>query len=832
MRILGAVCVLLLVARVGSAAELLLAEGGVAKVAVVVSPSASEGTRAVAGELAGYLKRITGATFEVKVGGAETGIVLGTIEQFPDAALAGALAIRDEFDGREAYAIRTDGTRVRLIGATELGASHAAFAFLERLGCRWFFPAPEWEVVPSRPTLKVSVEETDRPVILSRRIWYGWGTFPGAGGRDPQREYEAWGRRNRMGQSLPVHAGHAWQDIIANNAKLFKEHPEYLALTKGKRQGEQLCVSNAAVQRLAVEHVLKQFERRPGLEMASIECSDGGGHCECEECKKLGSYSNQVFGLANHVARAVAAKYPGKRVGLYAYNEHSEPPTFDLEPNVYVQLTAGFTTGRYTFDELMEEWPRRCRNMGFYEYLSVWLWDFDRLPGGGAADVGYLRRQIGRYADRRATSVDAESGNNWGVHGRGYYVANRLMWNPKVDVDGVLADFYGKAFGPAAGAMRRYYERLDPGNKPLMSRHLLGLAFRDVKEAAEVAKDRADVLARLDHLKQYLRYEHLCWTRDRETDAARKKALALEVIRHSYRTRFAYMTHWRALEQAGTPEYAKKFKEPTWDTGHGRGAKGSVPPWVDDRPVKREETEAGFREGLAYFVPQEVEERSFSADLVPTRLAGPVAVSSQQYQGSARYAVYSRAGEEIALTVTAGTIAWYRNRADARYTLRSADEAVVARGRLPLDGEGHRLGLKVPRAGLYWFEFEDSAAGWKVVAEAGAPVTIALGRDRALSHQGHMQRMYFYVPRGVRRIDYYWRGGPHKVVGPEGKVVKEVTSSGEFVSVAVPEGADGKAWSLSELALGQLWFFNVPNGLAASPGALLVPREVVEGDGI
>src|SRR5687767_11086143 len=168
--------------------------------------------------------------------------------------------------------------------------------------------------------------------------------------------------------------------------------------------------------------------------MVSMEASDGGGHCECEMCAKLGSYSNQVFDLANHVAKAVAAKHPGKMVGVLAYNEHSEPPTFDLEPNVYVQLTAGFTTGKYTFDELMDLWPKRSRNMGFYDYYSVWLWDFDRLPGGRGGDVAYHQRQIKRYADRRATSIDAESGNNWGPHGRGYYAASRLMWRPDTDV--------------------------------------------------------------------------------------------------------------------------------------------------------------------------------------------------------------------------------------------------------------------------------------------------------------------------------------------------------------------------------------------------------------
>ena len=82
----------------------------------------------------------------------------------------------------------------------------------------------------------------------------------------------------------------------------------------------------------------------------------------------------------------MAKEYPGKMVGVLAYNEHSEPPSFALEPNVYVQLTAGFIRGQYTHDELLDLWPKKCKNLGFYEYFSVWLWDFDRLPGGNGAN--------------------------------------------------------------------------------------------------------------------------------------------------------------------------------------------------------------------------------------------------------------------------------------------------------------------------------------------------------------------------------------------------------------------------------------------------------------
>lgn len=77
----------------------------------------------------------------------------------------------------EGYAIRSEADRLLLLGSTDLGASHAAFRFLESQGCRWFFPAKEWEVAPSRPALTVQVNESDRPALLARRIWYGDGTF-------------------------------------------------------------------------------------------------------------------------------------------------------------------------------------------------------------------------------------------------------------------------------------------------------------------------------------------------------------------------------------------------------------------------------------------------------------------------------------------------------------------------------------------------------------------------------------------------------------------------------------------------------------------------------
>ena len=834
----------------------LLADKGKALLPIVVSKDASKRIELAARELAGFLKRISGAEFEVVQGDGQRGIVVGTLRQFPqpDApGIAKALEIRNGFDGKEAYVIRSKAERVLLLGATELGASHAVYRLLERLGCRWFFPAKEWEVIPSAPTLRISLKVNDRPAVLARRIWYQWGFFDRARGKCAA-DYQNWARRNRMASSIKVHCGHAWDSIIRSNKKVFTEHPEYLALhitrdkktgkiVKQKRGGNKFCIANPGLVELCKERALNYFAKQPGADMLSMDPSDGGGHCQCAACGKMGKVSNRVFYLANEVAKAVAAKYPGKMIGLYAYNLHSEPPDFELNPNVYIQLTAGFIRGKYTHGELLELWPKKCRNMGYYEYFSVYQWNWDMLPGSTGANVPYLRQRIPMYVKRGATSIDAESGNNWGLHGRGYIVANRLMWNPKTNVDALLKDFYLKAFGPAARVMKRYYERLDPGNGPLISEHLLGLAYRDLGKAARLAANRPDVLARLDHLKIYLRYFHLRWQLNRTKVKDEKKRLTLAILTHVYRSRYSYMNHWEAMRQFWTPRAAKTFGEPSWSFRYKPKPRDEVDrtlgiadtnPWRVDKAYSRQEIDRFFKEGLEFFQPQNVQELKFSSDLVPVQFrpakAGRPSQDSGMWQGGRSFALYSVAGEPLVVTVKTGMIAWYRDRADARYTVVDAKDKVIAKGRFPLDGKKHKITARVRAKGLYFLNFNDSSAGWNIEAEANVPLTLVLPRNRRFLHHGHSRLGYFYVPKGTRQIEYFWNGPYHYVYDPTGKRVKHVTASGKFIIIPVPEGMDGKLWKFSHLTTGHLWLFNVPSYLAWTPNALLVPREVAKKD--
>ena len=160
--------ILLLSNVVAVAAPVRLAHEGRALLPVVVGEKASTATKATAAELAGLLTRISGATFVVEPGDGSRGIVVGTVADF------GKLPFAVEFGtgpfAREDYVLRSEKDGVWLVGASALGAEHASWDLLHRLGHRQFFPGETWEVVPETRALAIEVDVKESPSFHARRI--------------------------------------------------------------------------------------------------------------------------------------------------------------------------------------------------------------------------------------------------------------------------------------------------------------------------------------------------------------------------------------------------------------------------------------------------------------------------------------------------------------------------------------------------------------------------------------------------------------------------------------------------------------------------------------
>jgi hypothetical protein len=800
---------LLWLREVPGAETVTLAENGRALARVVIPRDASERIQSLARELAGCLGRMSGATFEVAA----------------DDPAREAVEVRLGLDakrtdlGPEGFELKTERRGARLSATTELGLQHAAFTLLEEMGWRRFFPDAAWEIVPRRPALRVAVRRRERPDYQYRNIWYGFGP----GSEKVKSDWEAWCRHNRMGGALTVSSGHAYERLARERRAEFDAHPEYFALAGGKRKPPQFCLSNEGLARLVVDYALACFREDPARQMVSVEPADGGGHCECESCAKMGSVTDRVITLANRVAEAVQRKFPGKYIGLYAYNYHSPPPTVKVHPQVFVGIAMGFVKGDYTPDDLIAGWSGKTRQWGIREYYDVLAWSRG-LPGQArAANAGYLRRTIPEWHRAGAVAMSAESSNMWGPNGPGYYVASRLLWNTRANVDVILEDFYEKAFGPAAGPMRRYYERWDASGRALhLSSHSLALAYRDLDEAARVAADD-ETRRRIDQLKLYAHYVRL----HREWQAAREPADVLAALER-------LMRHTWRLGETGMVQSNGLWREWLSRAGGTRLKPGVLPAdvgwqgnklrWKDSGPLDAGQTEALFRDGLAKYKPLEFEERKFSTNLVVCAVRVEASTAGKcRYRGKRTFYVRP-AAKRVTFTIASGFIPRERR---TRYSLFDGTGHEVAGGALAPDQQRRDIVLPVSSATLHRLEIDDAMAGFDIEWPADARVVCRADAEQPLYAVGRAGPLYFRVPGGARQVALYCRGGDFDLTDSRGeRVFAAPATPGEIFLVPVGGAGQGTVWSVRRLSCEAFFLLNVPPYLATRADQLLTPAEM------
>jgi hypothetical protein len=805
------------------AATFKLAEDGKALMPIVVASAAHEDTRNAAKTLAEHLQRISGGAFGVEEGDGSRGIVLGTAGDFPDLVKDAALTSRANTN-RENYLLRSEKDRLLLIGNTPQSVEHAIWDLLHRLGYRQFFPGKTWEVVPRSPTLSIDVNAQESPDYLARRIWFGSGVLP-----ERAAAYEDWCRKNRATSGIVLNSGHAYEAVLHRHAAEFAAHPEYLALVDGERKKPKFCIANEGLRKLVVQDALQQYKEHPEVDSISCEPSDGGGWCECADCVKLGSVSDRALLLANDVAQALNADHDGPLVGMYAYNEHSPPPSVEGHPKVVVNVATGFIRGGYTVDQLLAGWEAKVRTLGIREYYSVNPWDRD-LPGAArGGDLTYLRTTIAHFYKSNARFMSAESSDNFGPNGLGYYLATRMMWDvgEANNIEALTADFLDKAFGPARAPMAKFYILLDGTKRQALSDDLIGRMYRLLDQARGLAQD-APVRARLDDLTLYARYVELY--QDYASAQGKERQSAFEqVMRHAWRMRGTGMVHAKGF-----------FRDlPTRDKAVSLPPDGmyNVPepknPWKSSEPFSEEMIASFIREGMTHRKLLDFTPVAFSSKLVPsTRLNLPSVAKGNAgiYLRGVRdfWTWVAQTPATIALTGKAGII--YPGRGTAKLELYPAAEAEsksVAHAEIEPDKANHATELKTTFTGLHRIEVSDAAQGTLITWPDGMPMTIVSSQEQPAKIYGRWH-LYFYVPKGTAVIGGFSEGDGF-LVNPEGKTVHQFDAKPGYFSIAVPPGEDGKLWSFKNSS-GNRQLMTVPPCMARDASELLLPEELVEKD--
>lgn len=524
--------ILAFVNRIGQAGEIVIARDGAPAATIVISPTATAEERLAATELQTYIQKISGAKLpigEALPDASQTALRIGIFGSAPVAEWRGS---KPKPDG---FAIETRDSSVWIVGGDKRGALYGVYELLESLGVRWFMPGELGEDIIPRATISLSqMQRSGAPGFqaVSGLIWAGG---PGA--------YD-WERRIRATVGPPnAFFGHNWSNIIPPTEENKAAHPEWFALHDGKRI-DQLCSTNPDVIRITVEKAREFFNQNPDALTFSISPNDGEEFCECDRCRALdkqygvtdGTLTDRFVHYANQVLAELEKTHPTKQVGVLAYVQHTRPPV-SARPHPNFATIICHTPWEFChvhalddpncprnrrFMEYITGWTKVARHVGVYDYYGH-FYAFTPWP-----IIHDIREDIPTLQRLGVERFMSETQQHWANQGLNFYVAAKLLWNPKQDVNALLSEYYERFYGKAAAPMRRYWERWeqamiatartgDGGYKwqEMFTPELVAECDRYLSEAERLAKsDRELVGRRIAFARKGFRFTE-AWTRMR-----------------------------------------------------------------------------------------------------------------------------------------------------------------------------------------------------------------------------------------------------------------------------------------------------------------------------
>lgn len=496
--------------------EMIVHDGKTRATIIVPKDAPVEVVRA-AKELQTYLKKTSGAELPIRNEGA------GGRDRVEIRIAVNPLGIvrggdpATQIVHEDGYAIQSGGRMVTIMGGSPRGTLYGVYDFIERvLGVRWFMPTELGEDIPKAKSIAVPELTVVRNPAFPSVSGFTWAGSPGAA---------EWELRMRVKVGKPVSFGHNWYNIHRFSKEALEKDPEMFALVSGQRGlSTQLCSSHPKVIQASVDAARRYFRANPDSPLFSISPNDGAGWCECERCKNIDalygitdfSLADRFVHYANRVLEELEKTNPGKQVGIYAYSEHTSPPKRARPKEGYVTALTHMpwefchihaiddpacpSNRRYL--DYLKGWSKLTRHVGVYEYYGHFF-AFTPWP-----IVHSMRRDIPLYRDMKIERFISETQQNWANQGLNFYVAAKLVADPTIDVDALLAEYFTRFYGKAGRAMRRYSDLWETaikktGEAPehrgywwlsMFSLPLVAEADGILKEAEALAKGDTDLV--------------------------------------------------------------------------------------------------------------------------------------------------------------------------------------------------------------------------------------------------------------------------------------------------------------------------------------------------
>lgn len=448
----------LTIAMLCAPAELTVVRDGQPLATAVLAPDAETQTTAAASLLVDYLQQSTGATLPIATAAAD-----GLKLHVGRSAYVDGLGLQlDQLDDDGFVLQGIDAANYVLAGPTPWGTEFAVTEFLERyVGVRWLLPGEHGTDVPQRTTLRVpSAAVRLEPALFSRLL---------SGLRGEAQS--TWARRNRMHGRVSFH--HNLLKLFPPS-KYFATHPEFYPILNGERYQPtsdtdprwQPNFSAPGIVDEAVKNICQFFRDNPQATSYSLGINDGRGYDESPESLARESGGKNRLGLrdvsdsyylwCNQVIEGVLKEFPDKWFGCLAYSNVFDPPQqVKVSPRLIPYMT--YDRMRWIDPELremghawQEQWQQMSPVLGWYDYAYGSPYCLPRVY------PHQMQRYLTYGRDHGVRAHYAEIYPNWG-EGPKPYLFLRLQWNPDLDVEAALDEWYERCVGPAAAPLLKEY---------------------------------------------------------------------------------------------------------------------------------------------------------------------------------------------------------------------------------------------------------------------------------------------------------------------------------------------------------------------------------------
>lgn len=438
----------------------------------------------------GYqLPEFSGSGYDILIG--DTYAVLSGAHTFFPPSKFGDLAEFQAFMGEKYSAeLFTSGRgqfneSLGIYDNDDIGAWYAVSALLERLGVRFYAPYEDGTIFPKLTSISLKPGRETRQAAFDRRQW--WHSALAT-----DRDGVAWLKRLKCGTRTGIVCNHTLRTLICDPETRVR-HPSWYAeespgrLFPGFRnQGGVPRYTDPDFQSACVDWARKLFDTYPTLSQVTLGAPEDANDpydwrdravYQTPGIDHQQAYANMMWDFHVAVARELKKSHPDKGVIWWCLYNNRIPTNIDPDnqpDNILCRMEA-VPPSAYALDDekkaffdgirsMFSAFKPRDKSQQWEWWLDYWWPTSPRYPEFFMQKLQQARQEQRRYFDGFFMEVAPDSQTNPTRIGEVpishlmMYVNCKLLWDPDLDLDALLDEYYKLWFGPAEKEMRAFHE--------------------------------------------------------------------------------------------------------------------------------------------------------------------------------------------------------------------------------------------------------------------------------------------------------------------------------------------------------------------------------------